>query len=301
MSDEEKQDKQQPEDSTAGEAEAADVPEDKGAAGQPEEQPEAEKQGDAEQAEQVEATAAESEEAASEAGEDKATEAEGAAAESAEKPTAKTEEKKPAKKSGKRKKKDADAKGEKEEVPGAHLEPDVGPREEEEEDVFAKYAADEDAEAAEGAEAEAEIPEAEPTPTKETRKLGADARFMATGKRKSSVARVILRRGKGAIQVNGRSLEEAFPRVTLRQFIRQPLETSGYGETVDVSARIHGGGNSGQAGALRHGIARAIIEADSELRVPLKRRGFLTRDPRVKERRKAGLKKARKRPQFSKR
>ena len=100
---------------------------------------------------------------------------------------------------------------------------------------------------------------------------------------------------------NGKALDSFFPRDTLRRVIRQPLEAVGYEARMDVVARMHGGGVAAQAGALRHGISRALIVADPNLRGELKRRGFLTRDPRVKERKKAGLKKARKRPQFSKR
>ncbi len=131
--------------------------------------------------------------------------------------------------------------------------------------------------------------------------LAAGARYKATGKRKTAIARVILRPGTGTYVVNGRALDEHFPRVTLQRNIRQPLETVGYQERMDVVARLHGGGISAQAGALRHGISRALLEADPNLRGELKRRGFLTRDSRAKERKKAGLKKARKRPQFSKR
>jgi small subunit ribosomal protein S9 len=131
--------------------------------------------------------------------------------------------------------------------------------------------------------------------------LAAGARYRATGKRKSAIARVTLRPGKGEYTINGRSLPEYFPRDTLQRNIRQPLETVGYEEKMDVIARMHGGGVSSQAGALRHGISRALLEADPNLRGELKRRGFLTRDARAKERKKAGLKKARKRPQFSKR
>jgi small subunit ribosomal protein S9 len=131
--------------------------------------------------------------------------------------------------------------------------------------------------------------------------LAAGARYKATGKRKTAIARVILRPGSGTYLVNGRTLDEHFPRVTLQRNIRQPLETVGYQERMDVVARLHGGGISAQAGALRHGISRALLEADPNLRGELKRRGFLTRDSRAKERKKAGLKKARKRPQFSKR
>ena len=131
--------------------------------------------------------------------------------------------------------------------------------------------------------------------------LAAGARYRATGKRKTAIARVTLRPGTGSYTINGRSLEAFFPRDTLRRNIRQPLETVGYEERMDVVARMHGGGVSAQAGALRHGISRALLEADPNLRGELKRRGFLTRDARAKERKKAGLKKARKRPQFSKR
>ncbi|HWI22640.1 MAG TPA: 30S ribosomal protein S9 [Baekduia sp.] len=131
--------------------------------------------------------------------------------------------------------------------------------------------------------------------------LAADARYRATGKRKSAVARVMLKPGTGEYTINGRTLNEFFPRDTLQRNIRQPLETVALEEKMDVVARLHGGGVSSQAGALRHGISRALLEADPNLRGELKRRGFLTRDARAKERKKAGLKKARKKPQFSKR
>jgi small subunit ribosomal protein S9 len=131
--------------------------------------------------------------------------------------------------------------------------------------------------------------------------LAAGARYAATGKRKSAVARVILRPGTGTYTVNGRTLEVHLPRTTLQRQVRSALETVGLEEKIDVVASIHGGGVSAQAGALRHGISRALVDADPNLRSELKRRGFLTRDARVKERKKAGLKKARKRPQFSKR
>ncbi len=132
-------------------------------------------------------------------------------------------------------------------------------------------------------------------------KLSGDATYSATGKRKSSIARVILRSGDGSIQVNKRTLEEYFPRAYLQTVAKQALVQSGYEGNVDVRVRVHGGGISGQASAVRHGIARALCDIDPELRPELKRRGMLTRDSRVKERRKAGLKKARKKPQFSKR
>jgi small subunit ribosomal protein S9 len=132
-------------------------------------------------------------------------------------------------------------------------------------------------------------------------KIEGDSRFLATGKRKHSIARVTLLPGKGEFTINGRPIEEFFPRPLHQTTARQPLAITGYEGNVDVRVRVHGGGVSGQAGAVRHGIARALTEVDPELRGELKRRGFLTRDARAKERRKAGLKKARKRPQFSKR
>lgn len=127
------------------------------------------------------------------------------------------------------------------------------------------------------------------------------AQYRGTGKRKTSVARVILRPGDGGTWINGRTLEEYFPREALRSSATAPLRVAGLEGRFDLWARLDGGGVAGQAGALRHGIARALVEADPELRVPLKREGFLTRDARQVERKKAGLKKARKRPQFSKR
>jgi small subunit ribosomal protein S9 len=151
------------------------------------------------------------------------------------------------------------------------------------------------------AEAAAEEQPAEAPVPRSPAELAADARYTATGKRKSSVARVILKPGSGSFLLNGRPLEIYFPRRTHQVVVQQPLEAAGYTGSVDVIARIHGGGISGQADAVRHGIAKALIEADPALRGELKRRQLLTRDPRVKERRKAGLKKARKRPQFSKR
>ena len=187
------------------------------------------------------------------------------------------------------------------EIPGADLEPVFIPQEEQYLDAEAQAAAEAEAEAAaERARAEAEDEQSRPIADAAI-DLAAGARYTATGKRKTSVARVILKPGAGEYIINGRPLETAFPRETLRRMIRQPLETVGYEARMDVVARMHGGGVSAQAGALRHGISRALIVADPNLRGELKRRGYLTRDPRVKERKKAGLKKARKRPQFSKR
>jgi small subunit ribosomal protein S9 len=127
------------------------------------------------------------------------------------------------------------------------------------------------------------------------------AQYLGTGKRKTSVARVLLRPGDGKTWINGRTLEDYFPRGSHRVAALGPLKTAGAEGTYDLRVRVHGGGISGQAGAVRHGIARALVEADPELRVVLKREGFLTRDARQVERKKAGLHKARKAPQFSKR
>jgi small subunit ribosomal protein S9 len=179
------------------------------------------------------------------------------------------------------------------EIPGADLEVDIV---EEGADPLARLDEDELAALAEEDELSADQPIAAVTID-----LGAGARYRATGKRKTAIARVTLRPGDGAYTINGRELDVFFPRGTLQRNIRQPLEAVGYEDRMDVVARLHGGGVSAQAGALRHGISRALLEADPNLRGELKRRGFLTRDPRVKERKKAGLKKARKRPQFSKR
>jgi small subunit ribosomal protein S9 len=127
------------------------------------------------------------------------------------------------------------------------------------------------------------------------------AQYQGTGKRKTSVARVILRPGDGKTWFNGKTIEEYFPRPVLRQVALAPLKVAGVEGRYDLRVRVHGGGPTGQAGAVRHGIARALVESDPELRIPLKREGFLTRDAREVERKKAGLHKARKAPQFSKR
>jgi small subunit ribosomal protein S9 len=131
--------------------------------------------------------------------------------------------------------------------------------------------------------------------------MATPAQYLGTGKRKTSVARVILRPGSGATWVNGKSLAEYFPRMVHQMLATSPLKTAGLDGQYDLRVRAHGGGPSGQAGAVRHGIARALVEVNPELRVPLKRAGFLTRDARQVERKKAGLHKARKAPQFSKR
>jgi small subunit ribosomal protein S9 len=186
-------------------------------------------------------------------------------------------------------------------IPGADLIPDIVSEGSDFLDAEARAAAEAEAEEA-AARAAGDEPENVAEPIAEVAiNLAAGARYTATGKRKTGVARVILKPGTGTYVVNGKTLEEFFPRETLQRVIRQPLEAVGYEARMDVIARMHGGGVSAQAGALRHGISRALLEADPNLRGELKRRGFLTRDPRVKERKKAGLKKARKRPQFSKR
>lgn len=125
--------------------------------------------------------------------------------------------------------------------------------------------------------------------------------YYGTGRRKSSVARVRLVPGAGKITINGRDIEEYFGLETLKVLARQPLELTGTAGKFDVVASVHGGGFTGQAGALRHGISRALEQADPEYRPVLKKAGFMTRDPRMKERKKYGLKKARKASQFSKR
>jgi len=181
-------------------------------------------------------------------------------------------------------------------IPGMDLQPDIVP---EGVDPLARAEAEAEEEAAAAAAAEDE--ELDDQPVAATIDLGASARYTATGKRKTAIARVILKPGNGAYTINGKTLDEYFPRATLQKNIRQPLEAVGYEDRMDVIATMTGGGVSAQAGALRHGISRALLEADPNLRGELKRRGFLTRDSRAKERKKAGLKKARKRPQFSKR
>jgi small subunit ribosomal protein S9 len=187
------------------------------------------------------------------------------------------------------------------EIPGADLIPDIIPEGDQFLDAEAQAAAEAEAEAAAAlAQQESDSEVAKPIADAAI-DLAAGARYTATGKRKTAVARVILKPGTGTYSINDKSLDAFFPRETLQRMIRQPLEAVGYESRMDVIARMHGGGVSAQAGALRHGVSRALIEADPNLRGELKRRGFLTRDPRVKERKKAGLKKARKRPQFSKR
>ena len=125
--------------------------------------------------------------------------------------------------------------------------------------------------------------------------------YLGTGRRKSSVARVFLRPGTGNIVVNGRSLDEYLPMETLRMVVKSPLELTNTLDQFDVLINVHGGGYTGQAGAMRHGITRALMEASADYRPVLKAAGFVSRDPRMKERKKYGLKAARRAPQFSKR
>ncbi len=129
----------------------------------------------------------------------------------------------------------------------------------------------------------------------------ADTSINCTGRRKTSAARVFLTVGSGQITVNNRSLEAFFGRETARMVVRQALEVTEMADKVDIKATVRGGGITGQAGALRHGIARALTDYDENLRSPLRKAGFLTRDARMVERKKVGLHKARKRPQYSKR
>ncbi len=188
-------------------------------------------------------------------------------------------------------------------IPGADLEPIAV--ESDERPLSAEERARIEAEKEERASREAELvggSEEEPSAAdRAPAKMESGSRFQATGKRKRSIARVTVLPGSGKFEINQRELAEFFPRPLHQTMARQPLTTTGYESTVDVRVRVHGGGVGGQAGAVRHGIAKALTEIDPELRGELKRRGFLTRDARVKERRKAGLKKARKKPQFSKR
>jgi len=275
VDDERTEDEQQPE---GGEEEA--TPEDQG----PEDQPETPEQGAGgeEQAPEAAAENQSSEEAGERSAPDVPEESE--ATESTETVAPKTED------------------SEESRPPGAELEPiAIEPQRE----LGAEERARLEAEAEERARLEAEATAeggVEPVPAREPAvEVPSDARIQATGKRKTSIARVILLAGSGSFEINKRSLEEYFPRHQHQTLVRQPLLTSGYEGKVDVRVRVHGGGISGQAGAVRHGIARALTEIDADLRGELKRRGLLTRDARAKERRKAGLKKARKRPQFSKR
>jgi small subunit ribosomal protein S9 len=255
-------------------------------------EPEAEEPA-AEETEAAEIAAEQAEEPVAEEA-DAGSESEEAPADAAEEVSAEAEEPEPAKEPKAEKKKDV--------IPGADLEPIAfEPEAKLSAEEKARLEAEEEEKARReaaivaGDEAEAEAASRAPA------KMEKGSRFLATGKRKRSIARVTLLPGDGKIEVNKRSLEEFFPRPLHQTMAIQPLTVSGYEGTVDVRVRVHGGGISGQAGAVRHGIARALTEIDAELRGDLKRRGFLTRDARVKERRKAGLKKARKKPQFSKR
>ena len=129
----------------------------------------------------------------------------------------------------------------------------------------------------------------------------ADKIFTATGRRKTSVARVFLKQGRGNITINSRSLREYFGRETARMIVMQPFDITQTAGSLDIDVNVAGGGNSGQAGAIRHGITRALMLFNADFRSPLKKAGFVTRDPRAVERKKYGRHKARKRPQYSKR
>lgn len=129
----------------------------------------------------------------------------------------------------------------------------------------------------------------------------ATSRYYGTGRRKKSIARVYLVPGTGNITINKRNIDEYFGLETLKVIVRQPLTATETVDKYDILVNVHGGGYTGQAGAIRHGISRALLQADSEFRPVLKKAGFLTRDPRMKERKKYGLKAARRAPQFSKR
>ena len=129
----------------------------------------------------------------------------------------------------------------------------------------------------------------------------ASSKFYGTGRRKSSIARVYLVPGTGKITINKRSIDEYFGLETLKVIVRQPLVATETADKYDVLVNVHGGGYTGQAGAIRHGVSRALLQADADFRPTLKKAGFLTRDPRMKERKKPGLKAARRAPQFSKR
>ena len=129
----------------------------------------------------------------------------------------------------------------------------------------------------------------------------AKVQYMGTGRRKKSIARVRLVPGNGKVVINNREIETYFGLETLRMIVNQPLVLTGTKDRFDVLVNVHGGGFTGQAGAIRHGITRALVKADENLKPELKKAGFVTRDPRMKERKKYGLKKARRAPQFSKR
>ena len=131
--------------------------------------------------------------------------------------------------------------------------------------------------------------------------MAKSARFYGTGRRKKSIARVYLMPGKGEITINKRPIDEYFGLETLKVIVRQPMALTDTVDKYDVLVNVHGGGYTGQAGAIRHGISRALLQVDADYRPALKKAGFLTRDPRMKERKKYGLKAARRAPQFSKR
>jgi small subunit ribosomal protein S9 len=294
MADEPQQDEEQPKDDAQSEEAAASeeqTPEADASATESEEQAP-----DADASAAQSADSAESGEEAEESGGDDAAElAEDAATEAPEQPEEGD--------SGGEASSKEPAKASKDLPPGADLDPiALEPEKELSAEEKARLEAEAEEKARLEAEATAEAPAEQPSDEPRTpAQLAGDARYLATGKRKRSIARVIITPGDGKFEINRRSLQEYFPRPLHQSTALQPLSVSGYEGTVDVRVNVQGGGIGGQAGAIRHGIARALTEIDPELRKELKKRGFLTRDARVKERRKAGLKKARKRPQFSKR
>jgi small subunit ribosomal protein S9 len=169
-------------------------------------------------------------------------------------------------------------------------------------DYAANLADDDATEADELGSLEDDAPEEEaPAPAPKMSRPLSTAPAAATGRRKEAIARVRLVPGTGVWAINGRSLEDYFPNKVHQQIVNEPFVTLDVADRYDVLVRVQGGGISGQAGAVRLGIARALIQTDDEARPPLKKAGFLTRDPRAKERKKYGLKKARKAPQYSKR
>jgi small subunit ribosomal protein S9 len=269
-------------------------------------QPEQPQDEEAQSAGPVAEEVSESDEAQDESAAEEPAEDDAPAAEPADAPVAEQEEPAVEEEAAAEEPKAEEPKAEKKKdvIPGADLEP-IAVESSEARPLSAEERARQEAEEEERAQREAALTgdgeEEESPASRAPAKMESGSRYQATGKRKRSIARVTLLPGDGKFEINGRGLEEFFPRPLHQTMAKQPLATTGYETTVDVRIRVHGGGIGGQAGAVRHGISRALTEIDPELRGELKRRGFLTRDARVKERRKAGLKKARKKPQFSKR
>lgn len=232
---------------------------------------------------------------------DAAPEADSDAADAAEAPAESEEgDDEPTESASKRKPTKPAAEKPKDVVPGADLDP-IAITEERELSAEEQAALEAEEEERAAREAAAEADDEDEIPARKAAAVPKGTSIQSTGKRKSSIARVLLRAGDGKLEINGREISDYFPRSFHQMMARQALVASGYDGNVNLQILVHGGGISGQAGAVRHGIARALVELEPELRGELKKRGLLTRDAREKERRKAGLKKARKRPQFSKR